>query len=333
MNLKKDYKQSEQSTHFHTARAPINEGLSYTFRAFRDKMKKSKLDTNNYIYDLDNTMKINLDIIENILPSILSDKVNEKNKLKEQLKRIKQLFEKKLNLKKIKNQYQSKILLQNQILQETKRGKEENLNYLDEKSDELINGLEKKLLCIKKFQKKFDEVQIYIQRECLHFNKWRKKYEEFEILPFILKNENLLITQNNILNEIKLLTNQFYIVSKENYYYTLKTTQSNNVKQDEDYKLKDLISLLSSKNKIIQDKINKLKKVLNKPISIYRLNQITDNYKNQNYLNIIDEDVRTLINVSLLNNSKATEFLNINNTKISNNFGWDISCIDNNDYL
>ena len=332
MNFKKKELKSEQSTHFQTARLPQTEGLSYTFKVFHDKVKKSKIDSNNYIYDLDNTMNINLEMIQNILSSINLNTENKK-KLYEKIKKIKELFEKKQNLKKIKNQYQSKILRQNQILQETNRGKEENLNYLDEKSDELINGLEKKLLCIKKFQKKYDEVQIYIQRECLHFNKWRKKYEEFEILPFILKNENLLITQNNILNEIKLLTNQFYIVSKENYYYTLKTTQSNNVKQDEDYKLKDLISLLSSKNKIIQDKINKLKKVLNKPISIYRLNQITDNYKNQNYLNIIDEDVRTLINVSLLNNSKATEFLNINNTKISNNFGWDISCIDNNDYL
>ena len=116
-------------------------------------MKKSKLDSNNYIYDLNNTMKINLDMIENILPSILSDKVNEKNKLEEQLKRIKQLFEKKLNLKKSKNENKSKILVQNQILEETRRRKEENLNYFEEKFDELCNGLDKKFIFIKNIKK------------------------------------------------------------------------------------------------------------------------------------------------------------------------------------
>ena len=332
MNLKKKELKSEQSTHFQTARLPQNEGLSYTFRVFHDKVKKSKIDSNNYIYDLDNTMNINLEVIQNILSSINLNTENKK-KLYEKINKIKELFEKKQKLKQIKNKCQSKILLQNQLLEETKRGKEENLNYLDEKSDEFTNGLEKKLLCIKKFQKKFDEVQIYIQRECFYFKKWRKKYEDFEILPFILKNENLLITQKNILNEIKLLTNQFYIVSKENYYYAVKTTQNNKEEKEEEYKYKDLIKLLLSKNKIIQEKINKLRKVFNKPTSIYRLNKITDTYKNKNYLNNIDEDVRTLINVSLLNNSKATEFLNANITKNSNNFGWDVSCIDKNDYL
>jgi hypothetical protein len=333
LNFKKQKVQSEQSTHFQTARLPQNEGLSYTFRVFHDRVKKSKIESNNYIFDLDNTMNINLEMIENILSSINLNKENKK-KLSEKIKKIKELFKKKQNLKKNKNQCQSKILLQNQILEETKRGKEENLNYLDEKTEELIIGLDKKLMTIKKLQKKFDEVQTYIQRECLYFKKWKRKYEDFEIIPFILKNENYLITHKNLLNEIKILTNQFYVVSKENYYYGIKTTQNNNEEKEEiDFKLKDLIKILLSKNIIIQNKINKLKKVLNKPISIYRINKIIDNHTNQNNLNMNDE-VRTLINVSLLNNSKATEFLNVNNiTKISNNFDWDISCIDKNDYL
>ena len=124
MNFKKKELKSEQSTHFQTARLPQTEGLSYTFKVFHDKVKKSKIDSNNYIYDLDNTMNINLEMIQNILSSINLNTENKK-KLYEKIKKIKELFEKKQNLKKIKNQYQSKILLQNQILQETKRGKEE----------------------------------------------------------------------------------------------------------------------------------------------------------------------------------------------------------------
>ena len=326
MNLKKDYKKSEQSTHFQTARAPINEGLSYTFRAFHDKMKKSKLDTNNYIYDLDNTMKINLEMIENILPSILSDKIEEKNKLEEKLKRIKQLYEKRLNFKKLKNENHSKILVQNQILEETKRKKDESLNYFEEKFDELCNGLDKKIIFIKKYQKKFDEVQIYIQRECQYYPRWKKLFDDYEIMPFIVKNENLLIQKKKLLKEIKLIVKEFNIVTKENYYYETKTTKGiNEDKATNEYK--DLINLYLSKNKIMEQKIKCLKKILNKPNSIYRIKFIKEQYLNNK--DQFNEDVKTLINVSILNNSKITENLTVNNiSKSSKNLVWDISGID-----
>lgn len=47
-------------------------------------------------------------------------------------------------------------------------------------------------------------------------------------MTFIVENENLLISKNNILKEIKLLSEQFNIVTKENYYYELKRTQEKN---------------------------------------------------------------------------------------------------------
>ena len=289
-------------------------------------MKKSKLDSNNYIYDLNNTMKINLDIIENILPSILSDKVNEKNKLKEQLKRIKQLFEKKLNLKKLKNENKSKILVQNQILEETRRRKEENLNYFEEKFDELCNGLDKKFIFIKKYHKKFDEVQIYIHRECQYFPRWKKLFDDYEILPFIVKNENLLIKKKNLLREIKLIVKEFNIITKENYYYETRTSQGN-IEDKGVNKLKDIINLYLSKNKIMEQKIKCLKKILNKPNSIYRIKFIKEQYLNNK--DQFNEDVKTLINVSILNNSKITENLTVNNiSKSSKNLVWDISGID-----
>ena len=88
-------------------------------------------------------MKINLEMIECVLPSLTFNNIQEKKNLIEKLQKIKQLYEKRLKLKKLKNEGQSKILVQNQILEETKRRSRENLNYFEEKFDELCNGLDK----------------------------------------------------------------------------------------------------------------------------------------------------------------------------------------------
>ena len=69
------------------------------------------------------------------------------------------------------------------------------------------------------------------------------------------------------------------------------------------------------------------KKILNKPNSIYRIKFIKEQYLNNK--DQFNEDVKTLINVSILNNSKITENLTVNNiSKSSKNLVWDISGID-----
>ena len=276
-------------------------------------------------------MKINLEVIENILPCMISNNINEKKKLENKLNNIKQLFEKKINLKKLKYENQSKILVQNQVLGEAKRRSKENIEYFEEKFEELCNGLEKKIIFIKKYQKKFDEVQIYIQRECQYYPRYKKLFDDYEIMPFILKNENLLISKKKLIHEIKLIVKQFNIITKENYYIETRTTHGNNEEKVID-KYKSLIDIYLQKNKIMQEKVNKLKKIYNNAHTVYRLNNITNQYINNKEQ--VYDDVKTLINVSILNNSKITESLNTNNiSKISKNFGWDISRIDKNEII
>jgi hypothetical protein len=276
-------------------------------------------------------MKINLEVIENILPCMISNNINEKKKLENKLNNIKQLFEKKINLKKLKYENQSKILVQNQVLGEAKRRSKENIEYFEEKFEELCNGLEKKIIFIKKYQKKFDEVQIYIQRECQYYPRYKKLFDDYEIMPFILKNENLLISKKKLIHEIKLIVKQFNIITKENYYIETRTTHGNNEEKVID-KYKSLIDIYLQKNKIMQEKVNKLKKIYNNAHSVYRLKNITNQYINNKEQ--VYDDVKTLINVSILNNSKINESLNTNNiSKISKNFGWDISCIDKNEII
>jgi type I site-specific restriction endonuclease len=91
-----------------------------------------------------------------------------------------------------------------------------NCEYFEEKFEELCNGLEKKIIFIKKYQKKFDEVQIYIQRECQYYPRYKKLFDDYDIMPFILKNENLLISKKKLIHEIKLIVKQFNIITKEN---------------------------------------------------------------------------------------------------------------------
>ena len=276
-------------------------------------------------------MKINLEVIENILPCMISNNINEKKKLENKLNNIKQLFEKKINLKKLKYENQSKILVQNQGLGEAKRRSKENREYFEEKFEGLCNGLEKKIIFIKKYQKKFDEVQIYIQRECQYYPRYKKLFDDYEIMPFILKNENLLISKKKLIHEIKLIVKQFNIITKENYYIETRTTHGNNEEKVID-KYKSLIDIYLQKNKIMQEKVNKLKKIYNNAHSVYRLKNITNQYINNKEQ--VYDDVKTLINVSILNNSKINESLNTNNiSKISKNFGWDISCIDKNEII
>ena len=147
-------------------------------------------------------------------------------------------------------------------------------------------------------------------------------------MTFIVENENLLISKNNILKEIKLLSEQFNIVTKENYYYELKRTQEKN-EEKKSLKYNDLINLYLSKNKLIQIQINKLKKILYKSSTIYRLKNITSKIESKELTPLNDEDNKTFLNASYLNYSKLTDTFNTNN--ISKNCAWDISLINKND--
>ena len=57
---------NEQSTHFQTSRTRLNsEGLGYTFRACKEKISKSN--NQRDVYDLNNTLKINYEMISIML--------------------------------------------------------------------------------------------------------------------------------------------------------------------------------------------------------------------------------------------------------------------------
>ena len=72
-------------------------------------------------------MNLNLNLINSVFPSI-NLKEEDKNKLIQKFKNLQNLFDKKITLFKKKKDINGKILINNQILEENKRIKNENIN-------------------------------------------------------------------------------------------------------------------------------------------------------------------------------------------------------------
>ena len=63
--------------------------------------------------------------------------------------------------------------------------------FYDEKIEDINSLVKKKVIILKKVQKKFLEIQIYIRRESQNYYGFRKQFSNFLITPFILENEYL----------------------------------------------------------------------------------------------------------------------------------------------
>ena len=91
-------------------------------------------------------MKLNLNLINTIFSSNNYLKEEEKKKLIEKLKNIEILFDRKVNLIKEKKKINSKILMDNQIFEENKRTKNENLlSYKDQYEEIKGNSIRKEV--------------------------------------------------------------------------------------------------------------------------------------------------------------------------------------------
>ena len=103
-------------------------------------------------------MSLNLELIDNILPTIHFKNIEERKKIKEKLLNINILVKKRINLLKSKKEIQSKILVDNQIIEEEKRRKDENLSLYEDKIEDIKDNIDKKIIFIKRFQKKYNDI-------------------------------------------------------------------------------------------------------------------------------------------------------------------------------
>ena len=206
------------------------------------------------------------------------------------------------------------------------------MNNYSDKIDELLNALEKKVICIKKFQKKYDEVDEYIKGECKYSQKWKKNYNEFEMLPFLLENENLILAKDELINNIHDLNSGIIITSRENKEYKNKKFSIND---NSNLKYDNLIEKYITNNKIIENKNKKMKKLINKITELnYNSNHKINISKLKNNLSNIFESDKNSINYSLISYNKGGDnYISTNQSKFIKNSIWDISGIEKAEFI
>ena len=282
-------------------------------------------------------MQINIKIILDAV-NILKMKQEGKNLIIKRIEIIHKLFDNfQLYRKKIEN-IKSKNLVNNQIYEEVRRRLGENKKFYDEKISDINSLMKKKVIILKKVQKKFLEIQIYIRRESQNFFGFRKQFANFSITPFILENEYLnrykMKLNENLqdkINEIKIL----YIPIKE-IKKKEKEKEKKNINNDIDNKnsiniinLNNLINLEETGEeklkKYIINQENDIKYNENKKLNLLKLKLVykskfvprkKNGFKNEINLNInlnISRDTLNNNELSMINNNENLES-NINNT-------------------
>ena len=227
---------------------------------FRPKIKNKA----EYIHDLSCTLAINLKNISNIKST---DKItiNQmdiiRNKVEIILKLFKNLRKQQKNIKKIKSQ----ILVHNQLLEEIKRRKQENLLMLQEKKLELYKALEKKQIIYRKSRKKFNEVETYVRRECQSYTKYKNLYIDFTMDSFIAKNTSILNIVKNKKNKLQTNSNLINFINYENKDYKDFISNKNELEKNSKCKKISLNNLLL----IQQDKIKYFENYLKQIENLY----------------------------------------------------------------
>ena len=304
------------------------------------KLKKS---TENKIYDLNCTLNLNLKVIQDFIKSGQLLKLNNhqiKN-LQNKIEKISKEINERKQLKKEKEKWFGKKLVNNQIFQEAKNTKEENINILKETYEEYIGFSKKKDITIRKCHKKFNEIQIYIRRESQSFPKYKRIYGNFSIDNFILENENMLRLKEKLKN---------FIIEK-NLSLPILIKEIDDMKNNNDENKINRINIHKNCDNIYdkRDALNKLniflqigedilKNLENKNYQVEQIfNKISyQSYKNYyinvlKYYNLINNDFsKNIINDNLVSGILPKNSNIDNNETNMSNLYFDIMNIDNN---
>jgi len=181
------------------------------------------------------------------------------------------LFEKRKMLRKEKDKTRSKLLMDQQILEEFKRRSEENNAYYLEQVDEINENIEKKEEFIKSYEKKFNEVEIYVQRQSRKgINPNYDYLIGFEIIPYISVNNTFSLIIRQLNENLKNVRNDLNSLLKENVNLkkrdeNIEVTEENNCCEKQK-KIKSIIkqyhmriSFLEKNNDLLKSKFNNLK--------------------------------------------------------------------------
>ena len=279
-------------------------------------------------------MKIILDATK-----FLKMKQENKNLIIKRIEIIHKLFDNfQLMRKKIEN-IKSKNLVNNQIYEEVKRRIAENKKFYDDKLNDVDSLVKKKVIILKKVQKKFLEIQIYIRRECQNFYGFRKQFSNFSITPFLLENEFLSKNKSKINESIEEKINYMKIIyipineiknkdkkkKEQNEIININEINhdiNNDLNDINDENLNDMGNELL--NKYVINKEEEIKFYENRIVNLKKINVIYKSkrikknvFKNEININLnISQDTQNNNELSMINQANNNENLesNINNT-------------------
>ena len=251
--------------------------------------RKNNLKIQQHISDLENTVSLNQECINNMIP-LLKLKESEKNKLITSIKKIANYFNEKKNYRKKKNEINSKMLINKQIIEEIKRRRDEGYLMYKEQMTNLSESVTKKTSLVKQFQKKFSEVEIFIQRESQteeHIDKYGK-WKTFTVIPFMKRNEDILKKKCFYEEEVNKKKTEIENLEKENAKLKDKNVIKINL-NDNNNMIKEYYEKMMDRNK----KENNLMKCYLNIISENNFKkEIIPTFKSKNPISNLDIDVK-----------------------------------------
>lgn len=306
---------------FFTTRAPNHQNLDYAFKYHKAKIQSKEKDKGKmeeYLFDLENTWNLNIEMLSIMLDDMPMLNQDQKKILHLHIQKIKDFFAKKKNLRNEKLKSRGKTLMDKQIYEEIKRRNEENSCYYQEQMEEVRENLEKKESFIKQFEKKFNEVEIYVQREAKANQDLWENFVQFEIISFINKNENYQRKQIKIKDEMKQIQLEMNEILKENVELKKRDEY---IDMSEDYdnqisKYNSLIGLYKSKIKFLERNSEHLRNVLNS------LNSKLNNYSLYNFDlkdKIKSGNTKEVVHKKINSCSAFSEFQKFNDLKLKFN--------------
>lgn len=197
---------------------------SQTFIKRFSSVKSRPTRSESYPSDLKHTLLLTFQMISTVLQG-------KENVLLEKVKKIEETQRKKDKLREEKKKVKTKILLDSQICEENKRRKEESETVFDNEIEEQKESVKNKDIFFKQYRKKFNDIESYIQRECKKFPKWKRLFMEYEILPFLLENEEMSNKKKALENEINIaniklnLVRQLCLFKYKNYLVHLSKSK------------------------------------------------------------------------------------------------------------
>ena len=251
--------------------------------------RKNNLKIQQHISDLENTVSLNQECINNMIP-LLKLKESEKNKLITSIKKIANYFNEKKNYRKKKNEINSKMLINKQIIEEIKRRRDEGYLMYKEQMTNLSESVTKKTSLVKQFQKKFSEVEIFIQRESQteeHIDKYGK-WKTFTVIPFMKRNEDILKKKCFYEEEVNKKKTEIENLEKENAKLKDKNAIKINL-NDNNNMIKEYYEKMMDRNK---KENNLMKCYLNIIAENNFKKEIIPTFKSKNPISNLDIDVK-----------------------------------------